>query len=169
VAPSTQHPAKDSLKATSEKQPISKEQTPTATAPSSASLRSETPRSDAAQSAPVPSSPLPDGEAKTSAGGVGGGEVLNQVMPEISQRARSTIRGTVRVLVKVHVNSSGSVTGADLASAPSRFFADAAVQAARRWDFAPPKVGGQNVASEWLLRFEFTQSDAKVFPLQTSP
>jgi TonB family protein len=169
VAPSAQHPAKDSLKATSDKQPISKEQAPTSTGPSSASLRSETPRSDAARSAPVPSASMPDGEATASAGGAGGGEVLNQVMPEVSQRARSTIRGTVRVLVKVHVNSSGSVTGADLASAPSRFFADAAVQAARRWDFAPPKVAGQNVASEWLLRFEFTQSDAKVFPLQTNP
>jgi TonB family protein len=170
VAPSAQRPAQDSLKTTSEKQPISKEQTPTATPPSSASLRSETPRSDAARSAPVPSASLPsDREAKVSSDRVAGGEVLNQVVPEISERARSTIRGTVRVLVKVHVDSSGSVTGANLASAPSRFFADAAVQAARRWDFAPPKVDGQNVASEWLLRFEFSQADAKAFPLQTSP
>ena len=97
------------------------------------------------------------------------GEVLNQVLPEVSERSRNTIHGTLRVVVKVHVDSTGSVTGVDVASSPSKFFGDAAVQAARRWDFAPAKVGGQAVASEWLVRFDFTQADTKVFPAQTNP
>jgi TonB family protein len=104
-----------------------------------------------------------------SANGMTPGEVLNQVIPEVSQRSRNTIRGTVRVVVKVHVDSTGAVTGADLAAAPSRFFGDAAVQAARHWDFAPAKIGRQYVASEWLVRFDFTTADTKVFPSQTSP
>jgi TonB family protein len=97
------------------------------------------------------------------------GEALNQVLPEVSDRSRSTIHGTVRVIIKVHVDSSGSVSGAEVASSPSKFFADSALQAARRWDFAPAKIGGQNVASDWLVRFDFTQSDTQVFPAQTKP
>jgi TonB family protein len=97
------------------------------------------------------------------------GEALHQVLPEVSARSRSTIHGTVRVVVKVHVNASGTVTGAERASSPSRFFSDAAVQAAKRWDFAPAKVANQAVPSEWLLRFDFTPSGTKVLPSQTTP
>lgn len=103
------------------------------------------------------------------AGPVTQGEVLNQILPEVSAKSRSTIHGTVRVVVKVHVDASGTVTGVEPASSPSRFFGDAATQAARRWDFAPAKIGGQPVPSEWLVRFDFTQSGTKVLPSQTTP
>jgi TonB family protein len=121
----------------------------------------------------VPTEPAPSSAAPSSAtpatGPVTQGEALNQVLPEVSDRSRSTIHGTVRVIIKVHVDSSGSVSGAEVASSPSKFFADSALQAARRWDFAPAKIGGQNVASDWLVRFDFTQSDTQVFPAQTKP
>jgi TonB family protein len=97
------------------------------------------------------------------------GTVLYQVVPDISQRARETIQGTVRVGVKVHVDDAGKVTGAELDNFSSRFFGDQAVQVVRRWTFTPPQVDGRNAPSEWLLRFEFTQKATKVFPTQTSP
>src|SRR3984957_19390421 len=97
------------------------------------------------------------------------GAVLYQVVPDISQRARDTIQGTVRVGVKVHVDDAGKVTGAGLDNFSSKFFGDQAVQVARRWTFTPPQVDGRNAPSEWLLRFEFTQKATKVFPTQTNP
>ena len=97
------------------------------------------------------------------------GAVLYQVVPDISQRARDTIQGTVRVGVKVHVDATGKVTGAELDNFSSKFFGDQAVQVARRWTFTPPQVDGRNVPSDWLLRFEFAQKATKVFPAQTNP
>jgi serine/threonine-protein kinase len=97
------------------------------------------------------------------------GAVLYQVVPDISQRARDTIQGTVRVGVKVHVDDAGKVTGAELDNFSSKFFGDQAVQVARRWTFTPPQVDGRSAPSEWLLRFEFTQQATKVFPTQTNP
>jgi TonB family protein len=138
-----------SLTPASEKDPIKKELSASNSAPVSV--------------APAkPASPVP-------VGAVTRGEVLNQVLPEVSAKSRSTIRGTVRVVVKVHVDASGAVTRAEPASSPSRFFGDAAVQAAKQWDFAPAKVAEQPVPSEWLVRFDFTQNDIKVLPSQTNP
>jgi TonB family protein len=98
------------------------------------------------------------------------GEVLSQVMPEVSQRARATIRGTVHVAVKLHVDTAGNVASAELFSpGPSRYFADQALQAAHRWDFAPAKVDGHAVASEWVVRFEFTPFNTKAHPTQSTP
>jgi TonB family protein len=98
------------------------------------------------------------------------GEVLDQVLPDVSGKARATIHGKVRVSVKVYVDPSGGVSEAEFDSqGPSQFFADLALQAARKWAFTPPEVNGKSVASEWRLRFEFTQKDTKVIPSQTAP
>jgi TonB family protein len=98
------------------------------------------------------------------------GEVLDQVLPDVSQKARATIHGKVRVSVKVHVDPSGGVSEAEFDSpGPSRFFADLALQAARKWAFTPPEVNGKSVASEWRLRFEFTRENTKAIPRQTVP
>jgi TonB family protein len=102
--------------------------------------------------------------------GVTQGEVLSQVMPSVSPGARSTIHGTVRVTVKIHVDPAGNVAAAELFSpGPSRYFADQALQAAHKWDFAPAKVDGHAVASNWLVRFEFTPSVTKAQPTQSTP
>jgi TonB family protein len=98
------------------------------------------------------------------------GEVLDQILPDVSEKARASIHGKVRVSVTVHVDPSGSVTGAEFDSpGPSKYFADLALQAARKWAFTPPEVNGKSVESEWRLRFEFTQNDTKVIPAQTTP
>jgi TonB family protein len=144
---STARPAADSLKPTSEKEASS----------------------PGASEASVPAATA---SVKTVAGGIapGKGEVLDQVLPDVSAKARATIQGKVRVSVKVQVDPAGSVSGAELDSAgPSAFFADLALQAAKKWAFTPPEINGKSVASEWRLRFEFTQRDTKVIPVQTAP
>jgi TonB family protein len=107
---------------------------------------------------------------KPPAGSVAQGEVLNEVMPEVSRGALATIRGTVRVTVKLHIDPAGNVSSAELFSrGPSKYFAEQALQAAHRWDFAPAKVDGHAVPSDWLVRFEFTPSITRVHPTQASP
>lgn len=155
LAPSTplsaQQSAQKSLKTASEKQPVKKEKA-------------------AALPKPSPLITRPEEQPKASAAEVVPGEVLNQILPDVSQKARDTIQGKVRVSVKVHVDSSGNLAGAELDSpGPSKYFADLALQAARRWEFAPAKVAGSNVSTDWIVRFEFSQLDTKVFPVQTSP
>jgi len=84
------------------------------------------------------------------------------VLPDVSEKARQTIKGKVRVSVRVHVDPSGNVTQAELDTpTASRYFADLALQAARRWEFSSPELDGHSVASEWVLRFEFTPTDTK--------
>ena len=98
------------------------------------------------------------------------GEVLEQVLPKSSEKALSTISGTVRVGVKAHVGAAGNVADAELANpGPSRYFADQALDAARRWLFDTPEVDGRSVPSEWLIRFEFTRSGVKAFANQSAP
>ena len=149
--PSAQQSVQKSLKTASDKQPIKKEQAPAVPEPSPVATPSEErPKGSAAAAVP--------------------GEVLSQVLPDVSQKARDTIRGRVRVSVKVHVDPSGDLAGAELDSpGPSKYFADLALQAARRWEFAPAKVDGSNVSTDWIVRFEFSQLDTKVFPVQTFP
>jgi TonB family protein len=108
--------------------------------------------------------------AKTSAGDVGPGGVRQQVLPDVPQSARDTIRGTVRVSVKVVVDPSGSVAEATLESpGPSRYFANLALQAARQWKFWPEKVDGRHVPNEWILQFRFRRTATEVVPVQAAP
>jgi TonB family protein len=97
------------------------------------------------------------------------GEVVQQVLPDVSRSALRTIQGKLKVRVKVTVDSSGNVVEAKFDSrGPSKYFADHALQAARRWTFKPPQVDGQGVPSEWMLKFEFVRSAASVHPAQLS-
>ena len=152
-------PAPNSVKAASEKQPVS--------APAAnAKVYAPSSSTDSTAAATVP----PTVAAAAAAGHVVHGEVLNQVLPDVSDKARSTIWGTVRVAVKVHVDPVGNVAGAELDSpGPSRFFADKALQAAKNWDFAPAKLDGHNVASDWVIKFHFTPSAIKVYPTEERP
>ena len=87
------------------------------------------------------------------------GGVLNPVLPEVPTRALATIRGTVRVRVKVDVDSQGNVTGAELdRGGPSRYFARLALGAARQWKFQPTTAATRR---QWLLSFGFTPSGTR--------
>jgi TonB family protein len=97
------------------------------------------------------------------------GDVLQKVLPQVPERARDTIHGTVRVAVRVHVDSNGNVVGTRFDSfGPSKYFARLAQDAARHWKFDPPSRDGQDQSSEWLLRFEFTQRGTRVIPVAAS-
>jgi TonB family protein len=127
-------------------------------APVPASLKTSQP---AANSAPA---------AKSPAAGLVAGQVLEQALPNASEKARNSIQGIVRVSVRVQVDPSGSVSGAALNSpSPSKYFADQALRVAPRWKFVPATLNGQNVSSEWILRFDFSNSGTTVHPAQATP
>ena len=117
----------------------------------------------------APKEPATKKVTKPAAGDHVRGAVTYQVVPDVSEQARQTILGTVRVRVKTHVDENGNVSGAELDSSSSGYFGNQALQVVRRWTFKPPQVDGQNAASEWMLRFEFTATATKVFPTQTNP
>jgi TonB family protein len=124
----------------------------------------------------APSPPAIQREFQSEAGGATAGvglvpgEVIQRVLPDVPQTARETIQGTVRVSVRVSLDSSGTVTEAEFDSpGPSKYFARLALEAAQAWKFAPPRVAGHTVLSDWILRFEFTKDATKVLPSQTAP
>ena len=107
---------------------------------------------------------------KTASASQGHGEVLDQVLPRPSSVALATIQGTVRVVVKVHVDAAGNVSEALVETpGPSKYFADQSVQAARGWVFNSPEVDGHSAPSEWSIRFDFTSSGVRAYPRQTKP
>ncbi|MFZ0201882.1 MAG: TonB family protein [Candidatus Sulfotelmatobacter sp.] len=95
------------------------------------------------------------------------GSVLQQVLPQVSRSAQNTIQGHVKVSVQLSVDTSGKVSEAKLVSpGPSKYFANQALAAARRWRFKPPQTDGQATTSEWILRFHFGRTSTQVFPAQ---
>jgi TonB family protein len=154
--PSAPSATQNSLKAAAEKKTAAPPRSSPVTTPAPASVRTDT----------FPSANAPSASASSSARG----EVLDQVLPDVSEKARATIQGVVRVSVRVHVDPTGNVSEAALDSGgPSKYFADLALQAARRWQFTSPEVGGHSVPSEWLIRFHFSPSGSKAIPTQTAP
>ena len=111
----------------------------------------------AAEQTPVAAAPVPSPPAEPARAS---GGVLHRVLPDLLPRAQNSIRGKVKVSVKIHVDPSGRVTDAELASrGPSRYFAGKALEAAREWTFTPP------VPHEWTLHFEFDRGGTKVRPV----
>jgi TonB family protein len=89
------------------------------------------------------------------------GEIARSVLPDIPAKARNTIHGTVRVVVRVTVDSAGSVAEATLEPGGSPYFGKLAVGAARRWQFAPAEGA---LPRTWILRFEITGTRTQVIP-----
>jgi TonB family protein len=107
---------------------------------------------------------------KTTSSSSARGEVLEQVLPKIPEKALATISGTVRVGVKAQVDAAGNVSDVGLETpGPSRYFAEQALSAARHWVFNTPAVDGRSVPSEWLIRFEFRQSGVQASSSQSAP
>ncbi len=104
-------------------------------------------------SAPLESAP-PAAEAPIATSGQA--PVVQQIMPSVSKSARDTIHGTLKVRVKVRVDSAGDVeTASFVSSGPSKYFAHQAMQAAQQWKFLPAQ--GQD-ARTWVVRFGFRRS-----------
>jgi TonB family protein len=82
--------------------------------------------------------------------------VLHQEIPDVSSSARATIRGVIKIAVRVIVDRSGNVFAAIVdGRASSKYFARAAVDAAKKWQFAEDADQPSRV---WLLHFEFTRA-----------
>ena len=116
----------------------------------------------AASSEPAaPATAAPAAEKAVAAAGKGA--VLEQVLPDASQRSLETIRGSVLVSVRVTVDEAGKVSEAELESpGPSKYFANLALQAARKWRFTPARVDGRAGASAWLLHFQYAAGGSQV-------
>lgn len=105
--------------------------------------------------APSPALAAPPPEA-TKAG------VVNRVLPQVPSKALRTIHGTVKVSVRVEAASDGSVATAEIdSSGPSKYFAQLALDAARRWKFEPSP-------GRWILHFEFKNTGVTATPVRAS-
>jgi TonB family protein len=115
---------------------------------------------------PKPPAGQVSGNAETRRPAPSQGDVVRQVPPKISASAQRTIRGKIRLRVRVHVDSAGSVTRTDLVSAgPSKYFAMLVVDAARQWKFAPSP---QERERRYMLHFDLTRrgSSAQAEPIR---
>jgi TonB family protein len=91
-------------------------------------------------------------------------------MPEVTSKARNTIRGKVKLNIRVDVDSAGAVTDAKIeGSGGSRYFSDLALKTVRQWKFEPVKVNGSETSQRWRIRFEFLRSGTKVQRQRLSP
>jgi TonB family protein len=116
------------------------------------------------QPAPQTSAPTPQHQPDALAKTVSA-QVAREVLPDVPRSASNTITGTIKVAVRVEVDSSGKVTSAKLTSAgPSQYFARLALKAAQGWEFSAPQVNGQAAASTWLLHFRFRRGSTQVSP-----
>jgi TonB family protein len=136
-------------------------------APAVATLKREpevkpAPEVKAAASEPPPVAPIAmKSEVKTISAGGGGPDVLQQVLPDISEKALATIHGKVRLTVRVQADASGKVNDAQLASpSGSSFFNDAALKAAKKWQFQPADAASSDARS-YVLEFIFTAAGPK--------
>ena len=94
----------------------------------------------------------------------GRNEIVQRVLPKVPSAASRTIRGSVKVSVRVRVDPSGKVVDARIdSSGPSRYFAQLALQAARQWKFAPVEA---DRLREWILHFEFSRTGTRVAPIR---
>jgi TonB family protein len=79
----------------------------------------------------------------------------HEVLPDVPRRARQTIRGHVKVSVRVIVDPDGTVFAALVDDrGPSKYFARLAIDAAKKWTFAAADTDGQRLIQ---LRFDFTR------------
>jgi outer membrane biosynthesis protein TonB len=82
--------------------------------------------------------------------------VVHQEIPDVSQTARQSIQGTIKVSVRVTVDASGNVVAEAFENrGPSNYFARVANDAAKRWTFVP--VENQD-PRRLLLEFAFTRA-----------
>lgn len=135
---------------------------------SKTSDRVEATKQPAAETAPpsaAPAVPAPKPAEESPKPRKSGGEVVRKVLPDVPRTAQNTIRGTIKVVVRVQVDASGKVTSATLKTrGSSRYFANQALKAAEQWEFSAPEGNGQPTASVWLLQFRFKRKSIQATP-----
>jgi TonB family protein len=84
--------------------------------------------------------------------------VIHEEIPEVPLRARRSIRGHVKVTVRLIVDKDGSVFAALVDEpGPSKYFERVAMDAAKKWTF--PAAAGEDSRLE-LVQFDFTSEGA---------
>ena len=80
---------------------------------------------------------------------------LHEEFPDVPWSARRTIRGHIKVWVRVIVDQNGSVFAADTdRSGPSGYFQRVAIEAAKKWTFPPVDTPARRMMQ---VRFDFTR------------
>jgi protein TonB len=80
---------------------------------------------------------------------------IHEEIPDVPARALRSIRGHIRVSVRVIVDKQGNVFAALVdQSGPSRYFERQAIEAAKKWTFPPAEDEAQRLM---VVRFEFTR------------
>jgi len=111
-------------------------------------------------SQPAQTSPGHTNRGATSSDNQNG--IVQQVTPQVSPSARRTIQGTIKVRVRVEVDSAGNVAKTKLElSGPSEYFSRVAMEAAREWKFAPAGAD-ESGAREWKVQFAFSRAKTEV-------
>jgi TonB family protein len=81
---------------------------------------------------------------------------ISEVIPDVPRSALNTISGTIRVTVRAIVDEDGKVLDATVQEqGASRYFARLALDASRKWTFAPSPSQEQRVMQ---IRFYFKRS-----------
>jgi TonB family protein len=105
---------------------------------------------------PATAAPLAPAEPSPAPPAASPGIATNEVLPAVSQSSLATVRGTLRVTVRVSVNKAGTVIAASTDDrGPSRYFERRALEAAKQWKFAPADTNEQR---SLRIGFAFTQS-----------
>lgn len=124
-------------------------------APAAKPTRKNIPRSAGTASLPRPRTVHYSYEdAEPAAGNTAGPRPIRQVNPTVPPGMLAGMRGGAEFGVKVYIDRTGKVTGAQLVSrrgAASAMLADSALNAARMWRFKPALRGGRPVASNTVL------------------
>jgi serine/threonine protein kinase len=80
---------------------------------------------------------------------------LHEVIPDVSQSARRTIIGHIKVWVRVIVEQDGSVYAATADRVgPSRYFQRLSIEAAKQWTFPPVNIQSRRLMQ---IRFDFSR------------
>lgn len=123
----------------------------------------EVPRPEAPQ-APATDRPPPVSAPQATASD--SPAATDEVIPAVPRSASQTIRGTVRVSVRVIVDADGQVVAATPDDpGPSRYFERLSLEAAKEWKFAPATTEGKRLMR---VQFNYTRSGttAKASPIR---
>jgi TonB family protein len=124
---------------------------PLAADPLSATPGTTAPSVEAAQPPAIAVPPAAPQGAPVSVAG------LHQVIPDVAESARRTIRGHIKVSVRVTVEPDGSVSAAVAERGKtSAYFRRLAIEAAEKWTFPP---SGAPSHRQMRIRFEFGRDE----------
>src|SRR5262245_46220850 len=116
----------------------SQSQSPASQSPAPAPARSEAVPAVGAESLPQSAREATESKSVEVEQPTAAPSPLNEVIPNVPQGARDTIRGTIRVSVRVIVDAEGKVLAATADDGgPSRYFERLAIRAAKNWTFTP--------------------------------